>query len=54
MAKTSTAETIEMGTVPRGRLANEAYRTREHLTETEVKALLETLKKNRHGQRGQR
>lgn len=34
-----------------GRKANKAYRTREHLTETEVAALLAALKSNRHGHR---
>ena len=34
-----------------GRKANKAYRTREHLTESELAALLATLKGNRHGHR---
>jgi integrase len=34
-----------------GRKPNEAYRVREHLTETEVAKLLAALKGNRHGQR---
>jgi site-specific recombinase XerD len=35
----------------KGRKANEAYRVREHLTETEVDKLLAALKRNRHGHR---
>jgi integrase len=34
-----------------GRKVNDAYRTREHLTEAEVDKLLGTLKRNRHGHR---
>src|SRR5262249_16289608 len=34
-----------------GRKTNKAYRTREHLTETEVAALLAALRGNRHGHR---
>jgi site-specific recombinase XerD len=34
-----------------GRKANDAYRTREHLTEAEVDKLLAALKANRHGNR---
>jgi hypothetical protein len=32
-----------------GRKLNKAYRTREHLTESEVTELLAALKANRHG-----
>ena len=34
-----------------GRLANSAYRIREHLTEAEMEKLLAALKRNRHGRR---
>jgi site-specific recombinase XerD len=34
-----------------GRKPNKAYRTREHLTESEMAKLLTTLKANRHGHR---
>ena len=34
-----------------GREANDAYRVREHLTETEMDKLLAALKRNRHGHR---
>jgi site-specific recombinase XerD len=34
-----------------GRKPNDAYRTREHLTETEIAKLLTALKANRHGLR---
>jgi site-specific recombinase XerD len=34
-----------------GRKANDAYRVREHLTETEMDQLLKALKTNRHGHR---
>jgi type 1 fimbriae regulatory protein FimB/type 1 fimbriae regulatory protein FimE len=34
-----------------GRKANDAYRTREHLTEAEMAKLLAALKANRHGHR---
>jgi len=34
-----------------GRKANDAYRTREHLTEAEITKLLAALKANRHGNR---
>ena len=33
------------------RRANAEYRVREHLTETEINALLDALKRNRHGHR---
>jgi type 1 fimbriae regulatory protein FimB/type 1 fimbriae regulatory protein FimE len=36
---------------PAGRKANDAYRVREHLTETEMAKLLTALKTNRHGHR---
>jgi hypothetical protein len=36
---------------PVGRKANKAYRTREHLTESEMTKLLAALKSNRHGHR---
>ena len=36
---------------PKGRKANEAYRMREHLTESEMNKLLAALKQNRHGHR---
>jgi hypothetical protein len=35
----------------KGRKANDAYRTREHLTEAEMPKLLAALKTNRHGHR---
>jgi site-specific recombinase XerD len=35
----------------RGRLENDAYRVREHLTEAEIDKLLVALKRNRHGHR---
>jgi type 1 fimbriae regulatory protein FimB/type 1 fimbriae regulatory protein FimE len=35
----------------KGRKANKAYRTREHLTESEMAKLLAALKSNRHGHR---
>ena len=34
-----------------GRLGNDAYRVREHLTEAEMDKLLAALKRNRHGHR---
>jgi len=36
---------------PVGRKSNEAYRVREHLTESEMDKLLAALKQNRHGHR---
>jgi integrase len=45
------APAIEKRTVASGRQSNAAYRTREYLTETEVAALIEQVKDNRHGQR---
>jgi site-specific recombinase XerD len=36
---------------PAGRKANDAYRVREHLTETEMDKLLAALKQNRYGHR---
>src|SRR6201997_1089568 len=38
-------------TVPRGRLPNAEYRTREYLTEREVERLMKAAGKNRHGHR---
>ena len=35
----------------KGRRRNDAYRVREHLTETEMDKLLAALKRNRHGHR---
>jgi integrase len=43
-------ECADMRTVA-GRKPNDAYRTREHLTETEMTKLLAALKGNRHGHR---
>ena len=40
-----------MRPVANGRKPNEAYRVREHLTESEMAKLLNALKANRHGQR---
>jgi integrase len=40
-----------MRTVARGRMPNKAYRTREHLTESEIGRLLAALKANRYGHR---
>ena len=40
----------ESGTVP-NRIANDALRTRNYLTEDEVESLLKVAKKGRHGQR---
>jgi len=36
---------------PAGRKTNDAYRVREHLTETEMEKLLKALKTNQHGHR---
>jgi type 1 fimbriae regulatory protein FimB/type 1 fimbriae regulatory protein FimE len=41
----------EKRTVMRGRKTNEAYRTREHLTQAEVERLIEAAKANRWGHR---
>ena len=49
LAKSSVVQT-ENAKRP-GRLANDAYRTREHLTEDEVLKVLAALKLNRYGQR---
>jgi integrase len=38
-------------TVPRGRLPNAEYRTREYLTEREVERLMKAAGNNRHGHR---
>jgi integrase len=43
--------TIENRTVTSRRQPNAAYRTREHLTETEVAKLIEAAKSNRYGHR---
>jgi type 1 fimbriae regulatory protein FimB/type 1 fimbriae regulatory protein FimE len=45
------APTAEKRTVNAGRQPNEAYRTREHLTEAEVTKLIEAVKANRWGHR---
>ena len=45
------APTIEKRTVPRGRLPNADYRTREYLTEREVERLMKAAANNRHGHR---
>ena len=49
-AKLKLVKPTDLRTVE-GRRANEAYRTREHLTEAEVDKLLTALKANRHGLR---
>jgi site-specific recombinase XerD len=49
LAKTSDMQT-ENAKRP-GRLPNSAYRTREHLTESEVGKVLDALKRNRNGHR---
>lgn len=49
LAKSSEVQTEN--TKRAGRLPNEAYRTREHLTEDEVLKVLDALKRNRYGQR---
>src|SRR5262249_39117054 len=41
----------EKRTVAAGRKPNDAYRVREHLTESEISKLLAALKANRHGHR---
>ena len=46
----STPTTLK-GTVQRGRLPNEAYRTREYLTEREVERLMKSSGRNRYGHR---
>jgi site-specific recombinase XerD len=43
--------TVMRPVAPQGRKANDAYRVREHLTESEVDKLLAALKQNRHGHR---
>lgn len=43
--------TVMRPVAPKGRKANDAYRVREHLTESEVDKLLAALKQNRHGHR---
>ena len=49
-AKPKLVERADLRTVT-GRKTNDAYRTREHLTESEVAKLLTALKANRHGLR---
>ncbi len=44
-------KSVVMRPVAKGRKPNGQYRTREHLTETEVHKLLNALKQNRYGQR---
>ena len=48
--ETSEVQTKDEATRP-GRLPNEAYRTREYLTEPEIGKVLDALKRNRHGHR---
>jgi site-specific recombinase XerD len=43
--------TVMRPVASKGRKANKDYRTREHLTESEMVKLLAALKSNRHGQR---
>jgi site-specific recombinase XerD len=43
--------TVMRPVTPRGRKPNKAYRTREHLTESEIGKLLAALKANRYGHR---
>jgi hypothetical protein len=43
--------TVMRPVAPTGRKSNDAYRTREHLTEAEMDKLLAALKANRHGDR---
>jgi integrase len=43
--------TVMRTVAPRGRRPNKAYRTREHLTESEIGRLLAALKANRYGHR---
>jgi type 1 fimbriae regulatory protein FimE len=45
------APTTAKRTVPRGRLPNANYRTREYLTEHEVEGLMKAAGDNRHGHR---
>ena len=49
VAKSSVVQTENVKRA--GRLPNEAYRTREHLTEDEVLKVIDALKRNRYGQR---
>jgi site-specific recombinase XerD len=49
-AKRQLADRTDLRTV-NGRKPNDAYRTREHLTESEIAKLLAALKANRHGNR---
>ena len=50
-ASRAKAPTIEKRTVPRGRLPNADYRSREYLTEREVDRLMKVAVDNRHGHR---
>ena len=50
-ASRAKAPTIEKRTVPRGRLPNADYRSREYLTEREVERLMKVAVDNRHGHR---
>src|SRR3974390_636695 len=43
--------TVMRPVAPAGRKANDAYRIREHLTESEIGKLFKALKANRHGHR---
>jgi integrase len=45
------AQSTVKRTVPRGRLPNAQYRTREYLTEREVERLMKAAGNNRHGHR---
>jgi type 1 fimbriae regulatory protein FimB/type 1 fimbriae regulatory protein FimE len=47
----ASAPTTVKRTVPRGRLPNAEYRTREYLTEREVERLMKAAGNNRHGHR---
>lgn len=47
----SAKRTVMRPVALQGRKANDAYRVREHLTESEVNKLLAALKANRHGHR---
>jgi hypothetical protein len=49
-AKRKLVDRTDLRTV-KGRKPNDAYRTREHLTESEIAKLLTALKANRHGLR---
>ena len=49
--KSCSFERVKQGNATRGRLPNDVYRIREHLTQTEIDKLLAVLKRNRHGHR---